>query len=472
MTKITFSPAYNIARYFGIVAIVIAMAGSLVTSQAQTKAPYNKQTLLEALRKNAKDHRLTTQDFVAYVQSRGVNFNMTAVDEVELRNAGAPDELIRAIRENYRWAELNETPLPKGKGLLTITTRQSGSAIFVNGKSSGTISDEGVLRLPPLKAGQYKITIRKEHYEPQERSVQIVAGSSTTENFDLVPLKGSLTVIPNLSGAIIYIRGVEYPDAVRNLSVDPGDYEVRVFKKGYQPFARTLTVGPGQPVSLPVTLEVLKVDEMVAQASNSLIRKDYAAVVSISREILNANPEEPRATLLTGLAYYYSDQYSLSSVFLTKALKLGQQVVLPIKHHHAVLLSDDLCVGRISIGQGVLAFNSTDRAGHDFIVPASKIYELTPEPRKFGRVHVRVGIQNKNKEDKKTYNFHVFHSYLVQTSSGGATFVRCDNCNEESALLYQLLKELKDTPAQPSAASSEAGSPPAPKLKVTPKQPD
>lgn len=438
-----------------LLVLAILPFGLWTSTQAQVKKPITKEGLVEAVRLKG----LTTKELIKQIGLRGVSFEMTAINEAELRGAGASPELIEAARANYRDADRapaeQKVQFPKGSGLLIVYSGVSGCQVFLNGAMSGATSTDGSLRLM-LKAGQYKVLVKKENFEDQEHTVVIAAGAEAVEPFTLTAIQGRLTVNPSVAGAQVTLNGTEHPEGIRDLSLPVQTYAVRVSKPGFRPFTQNVTLNPRGLAIVEATLQPIPVEEFLPQVLAHLQAKRYSEAISAGNEILVTYPDNGKANLLVGLAYYYSNQYSSSFEFLSKAISLGEQVVLPVKHHHTAFLSDDLCTGRLTVGQGTLAFSSADRGGHDFSVPAGKIYELTPEPRKFGRVHVRIGLQNGAKEDKKTYNFHVIQAFLVSANPNDPAsikFVRCGNCDDETALLYQLLKQLREAPPTPNRAS-------------------
>ena len=62
------------------------------------KEPYNLVTLLRVLRLNA----LPEEEIRAAIETRGVDFEMNAIDERELENASASKELLKLVRGSYR----------------------------------------------------------------------------------------------------------------------------------------------------------------------------------------------------------------------------------------------------------------------------------------------------------------------------------------------------------------------------------
>jgi hypothetical protein len=86
----------------GTVASDVAGAG-LASSSAggnppQGRPPIYKAGLVTALKVGG----FTAKELAAQIKERGVAFRMTSTDEAELRAAGADDEIIAAVRDNYR----------------------------------------------------------------------------------------------------------------------------------------------------------------------------------------------------------------------------------------------------------------------------------------------------------------------------------------------------------------------------------
>lgn len=430
-----------------------------LSSQAQTKSPYSKEILLEALRRNAQTKDLSLKAFVDYIQQRGVDFEMTTPDEARFRNAGASPEVITAIRQNYRAVSDSGRPphLPRGSGALTINSSPPGCEVFINGQARGLTSEGGILRLPPMKSGSYKIALKKKDYEEQERSVTINPGANEMESFALTPMKGSLTVVPNFPDARVSIREIYYPNGVKNLNLPPDIYEVRVAKPGYKPITRVVTIAPGQAFSLSADLEPMSVEEMVAQGMSSFQQRNYQQAIAVSRDILSAKPDEPKAHWLLGMSSFYSGDYDNCISSLVKAISLGERVELPIQRHSSIdlfKLNDGLTPGVITISKNLLQFQVLNTSAPVFSVPFDKVYRVSlEENNRGGRVQVKVGNPDKKKDSGKDYDFHPIQASLRQVIVGNsvATKIYCENCVPPARAIYQVLLNVK--------ALSETGTP-------------
>jgi hypothetical protein len=409
---------------------------------AQVKKPIAKDGLIEAIRLKG----FSTKELVERIKARGVSFQMSPEIEAEMQSAGASPEVIEAARANYRLDSPFDSPsqLAKGTGVLTINSNVTACKVLVNGKLRGLTSESGMFTLPPLKAGAYKVALKKENYEDQEHPVQIVSGAYTTENFALMPHKGLLTVIPNIGGASVYIRNVEYPDAVRNLSLAPDDYEVRVSKSGYRTVTRVVTIAPGLPLTIPITLEVMKVEDMLAQAADALRQKNFVQTITICREILAAKPDEPKANLLLGLGYFNLGNYEPAVGSLVKAISLGEQVAIPLQHHTKYgIVNDNLTPGLLIVAKNLLEFRTLAGSAL-FSVPLDKVYRILPEDNRGGRIQIKVGNPAKKKDGGKDYNFHPMQAGLRPVVVGNSVTmsIYCQNCLPTAQAIYQLVQQV------------------------------
>ncbi|HEX8069562.1 MAG TPA: caspase family protein [Pyrinomonadaceae bacterium] len=249
-------------------------------------------------------------------------------------------------------------------------------------------------------------------------------------------------------------------ETIKN-SADPADYQAYLerFPNGtFSPLARR-RAQPGATVSPAAGLAAAPAASapaagLLAQAELDYGDRRYDAVVKAGREILAAQPDNPRANLLLGLSFLNQKRYANSTPYLTKALALGERIDIPIKHHHYIFLSGDaFCDGALSFSRNLFEFHSTSQAGHDFAVPFSRIYELVTELTYGGRLRVKVGIQKEKKEDRKTYNFHLPDAYISKKAGSTVNTAFCDVCQQDLTALFQLIQQLLQVPVEPQAAA-------------------
>src|ERR1043165_2491702 len=90
--------SFRCVRVFTVTLAAVCAALLLAaTAQMQAKKPITRQGLVNAVKING----LTTQELVAQIERRGVDFEMTSDAEQELRSVGARPEIIDAARANY-----------------------------------------------------------------------------------------------------------------------------------------------------------------------------------------------------------------------------------------------------------------------------------------------------------------------------------------------------------------------------------
>jgi len=85
----------NVKRSVVLTMLVFFFAAAL---PAQTNKPISYKGLLDSL----KTHGLSNAEIGQIVKSRGVDFELTAEMEAELKGAGADADLIATVRANYR----------------------------------------------------------------------------------------------------------------------------------------------------------------------------------------------------------------------------------------------------------------------------------------------------------------------------------------------------------------------------------
>ncbi len=122
---------------------------------AQNKKAFSKKAILTAL-KEVKSAQ-AAQDLIALIKESGVNFVLTGEVEKELRDRGAMDNVILALRLNYRTtSEIELVYIPPGTFMMGAAPGEFGS-----------ISDEGPARKITIREGflmgKYEVT--QQEYE-------------------------------------------------------------------------------------------------------------------------------------------------------------------------------------------------------------------------------------------------------------------------------------------------------------------
>lgn len=265
------------------------------------------------------------------------------------------------------------------------------------------------------------------------------------------PLYAEVTINTRLSACSVLLDGqvrgaTDQNGMLRLSSLNPGQHVIVVRREGYYDGERRvdLSAGRSEVVELALTRK-LSTAETLALVEDDYRNARYDKAIEKSRRVLSAQPDSSRANLLLGESYYLLGNAE-STAYLVKAIRAGEDAVIPIKHHHRAGLTgveDALCSGKLTLRKTGFEFHSLDMSGHDFTAAYDKLYELKNETGKFGRLHLKVGVAKGNKEDKKDYNFHVT---LAGVRSNGIRQVGyCDSpsCQPMVEALYQLLQQLK-----------------------------
>lgn len=326
------------------------------------------------------------------------------------------------------------TPVPPSgpTAEVTIKTDLAGCAVVIDGVTRGNTGQDGTLSVPKLRAGSHTLVVTKAGYQKYQNTIELSADQSLIIEATLTPLPVNLAINPNISGARIEVNGQTYNDFA-DLQLMPGTYQVRITKPGYRGVTKEVELHPARPLTIPVTLERISVEELIAQAEQDFKAQRYDQVITACLDVISAQPDHPRAILLLGQSNFAKENHDDSVFYLVKAARLGEQATLPIKHHH----SSGFCSGQLVISKDQFGFRADDGA-HSFGAPWAKVYELSVESyRGVPRLNARVGVMKGRKEDKQRLNFLPAQS--TATSSG----VQCQDCGPKMNAIYQVLQQLR-----------------------------
>jgi len=351
-------------------------------------------------------------------------------------------------------APRKNTPPPKSvpAGEVTVKTSLVCCAVSLDGKPRGATNQDGLLNLGKLTPGRHVIIVTKAGYEKQEREIELAANQSQFADIALTPLPVSLAISVNVPGARIEVNGQSYTDAVADVQLPPGTYPVKVSKSGYETSLVNVELLPAKPERLSISLERISAEKLLAQAEKEFGSQRYPRVIAACLDVLSVQPEQPRANYLLGRSYFNNGQYAASVSYLVKSIQLGEQVTLPVKHHHTegrTILgqaNDGLCSGQFILRKGAFEFQASDPS-HSFNVAASKIYELALGSHKnTPRLHTKVGIAKGNKEEKKDFNFFADRAAVRKHDPNVANSINdvyCQDCQSLTDALYQILLQIK-----------------------------
>ncbi|KXB09474.1 hypothetical protein AKJ60_00125 [candidate division MSBL1 archaeon SCGC-AAA385M11] len=143
----------------------------------------------------------------------------------------------------------------KDKGKLNIRTDPARARIEVNGQFKG----KSPIDLSGLKPGNYIVMAEKDGYESQERQVRVRSGRTASVQLylDKMQKTGRLYVYPRPRDARVRIMNIT-PAYYDGIELEPGQYEIRVDRQGYESVERIERLSAGEDLDVYVELERIK----------------------------------------------------------------------------------------------------------------------------------------------------------------------------------------------------------------------
>jgi TonB family protein len=155
-------------------------------------------------------------------------------------------------RKQRRPAKARKAKAPETANVV-INASPSDTMLLMNGQQV-----EGPV-FSGLKPGVYVLTARRVGYNEESRSITLIPGENVPISITLEPVRGRLSVTPNVSGAEITVKKVgaddsqslrTFSNSVADLNLAPGEYEISISREGYRGVKRTITLEPAGSVYL------------------------------------------------------------------------------------------------------------------------------------------------------------------------------------------------------------------------------
>ncbi|MGA2629249.1 MAG: PEGA domain-containing protein [Terriglobia bacterium] len=355
----------------------------------------------------------------------GISFSVTAEAESQLRDAGATDELIKALR-----ALAPKTPVPPAKPSppppaaspeLLVEVTPGGAEVYVDDEPMGTTSQAGRLKLTQLQPGQHIVRVSLAGYRDHEESVELTAGQTSQMAATLEqapppaaagsqagalssatpPVAASSSTEPGVLGTLVASqtppgwRGAYIKDVV------PGD---PAEKAGLRSGQAIQSVN-GQPINSPQELR----DTLARFQAGDVIqigytdgRAQYVTQARLARRSSAALPSQPTSTAAAGLPG------GLSSPGVNPAGPPAQSgmpaATFAVAHDHGSG-GRDYCQGVITVGGGMVTYRSANGV-HSFDFPLKEIKEA----RKNSVYLVAHGAFHIRLQQGTNYNFVVLNA--------------------------------------------------------------
>jgi hypothetical protein len=178
------------------------------------------------------------------------------------------------VKEGFQKLPSQEVTIQKGQGAKLIFALQPAptaaslviagatplAEVLLDGKSLGTIQQDGSFSVSAIKPGAHTIGLRKNLFKPKELQRQFVAGESVRLNANEVALESAVPaspalappklVVQALAGAQVIIDGQAVGQVGSNgrLEITPapaGEHTLEIVAKPYNNFEEKVTLSPG-----------------------------------------------------------------------------------------------------------------------------------------------------------------------------------------------------------------------------------
>jgi formylglycine-generating enzyme required for sulfatase activity len=223
----------------------------VVNVHAQSRKPYTKDAIVGMLKGEVAPQRVAV-----LARQRGIDFQITPEVESELRQAGATDELMAALRE-----VAPQPPKYPEKPAEIIVQTSPSAEVYVDDQFVGRASPEGRLVIGNAKPGPHNLRASLPGKKEFQQSFTVQAGQESNIEAPLPDLAGGIRV-HTLAGAEVFVDSSSQgmADAAGQLviqEVAPGSHELRVRAQGKREFRQSVTVQAGQEATIEARLENL-----------------------------------------------------------------------------------------------------------------------------------------------------------------------------------------------------------------------
>lgn len=128
-------------------------------------------------------------------------------------------------------------------GSLQITTDPAGADVFLDGAE--TASGQTPFFLEKIREGQHRVRLRKKGFQPLETTLTVFRNKKAEPPaFRLKPLPGTLVLKVSPADARVELDGNPLNHPLQPISRQPGDYQIRVTKTGYDDVVLKVHIHP------------------------------------------------------------------------------------------------------------------------------------------------------------------------------------------------------------------------------------
>jgi hypothetical protein len=152
-------------------------------------------------------------------------------------------------------------PTPVLTAELTIESSPGGAQIQLDGKATGSVTPSA---LTQLNAGEHSITLTKDGYAVERRTIQLHAAQRTTLAIALSELQAGVAISSEPAGASVLVDGKDTGKLTPlTISVQKGSHSITITRNGFFPVTRTFDSVPGKAYEFPFRLTPMGQSEAI-----------------------------------------------------------------------------------------------------------------------------------------------------------------------------------------------------------------
>ena len=161
-----------------LICILLLIFSQLGILSAQQGRPLTQSELLALLQGGVSSSRVA-----ALVEERTINFEVTPQVETTLREAGASDELVVALRLA---SKLRKERATAKTATLKIASKPGEAEVYLDDQPRGTTSGDGILVLPGLESRNYRLRVFLKGFETSNSVITLTPGETQTVTVTLI----------------------------------------------------------------------------------------------------------------------------------------------------------------------------------------------------------------------------------------------------------------------------------------------
>ncbi len=408
-----------------ILLVVAALPLASLTTEKSRK-PATRDELIALL-----EQGVPVEEVEGLVRQYGVSFGLTKQVESQLREAGATDELLKAVRSaaprptgppagpparppaQTPTSHSSPLPQPTSPPVLMIEFAPGGAEAYIDDEPVGTTSPQGRLKLSHLDPGPHRVRLALAGYRDFEQAVQLATGETTkvTGSLERPAATPPLAAPPPVSqparsepapGYLGVGLAPQPPANGRGVTISGVEPNGPADKAGLRPYNVILSVG-GREVNSPQSLQAALASHSAGETVNISF---YDSTRAVTRSVqLGSRPSVSPQAQVGGAAASPPTLYPGAGGVASQVPGANPNLAYFYVAHDHGPPAPNFCVGVMAIGSGLIQYRSTTGV-HSFDIALSEVKEARKNSvylSAFGAFHIRL-------KKGTVYNFAVINN--------------------------------------------------------------